>query len=92
MIEMFKTMKGTDKISTDELFSRVDSERTRGHSLRVNKRSVKMVVRQGSFTQRVVNAWCFPYDPPDYYWMGRHRQPFRWITCPETAWETAVSC
>ena len=35
MIEMFKIMKGTDKISADELFNRVESDRTRGHSLRV---------------------------------------------------------
>ena len=57
MIEMFKTMKGIDKISADELFNRVDSDITRGHSLRVQKRRVKTVVRQGTFTQRVVNAW-----------------------------------
>ena len=44
-------------ISEEELFSRVDSDRTRGHSLRVKKRRVKTVVRQGTFTQRVVNAW-----------------------------------
>ena len=57
MIEMFKIMKGIDKISEDELFNRLDSDRTRGHSLRVKERRVKMVVRQGTFTQRVVNAW-----------------------------------
>ena len=28
MIEMFKIMKGIDKISADELFNRVDSDRT----------------------------------------------------------------
>ena len=42
---MVKIMKGRDKISADELFNRVDSDRTRGHSLRVKKRRVKMVVR-----------------------------------------------
>ena len=41
----------------DEFFNRVDSDRTRGHSLRVKKRRVKMVARQGTFTRRVVNAW-----------------------------------
>ena len=56
-MEMFKIMKGRDKISEDELFNRVDGDRTRGHSLRVKKRRVKTVVRQGTFTQRVVNAW-----------------------------------
>ena len=54
---MFKTMKGRDKISEDELFNRADSDGTRDHSLRVKKRRVKTVVRQGTFTQRVVNAW-----------------------------------
>ena len=48
MIKMFKIMKGIDKISADELFNRVDSDRTRGSSLRVKKRRVKMVVRQGT--------------------------------------------
>ena len=51
MIEMFQIMKGGDKISADELFNRVDGGRTRGHSLRVKKKRVKMVVRQGIFTQ-----------------------------------------
>ena len=55
-MEMFKIMKGVDKINTDKLFNRVDSDRTRGHGLRVKKRRVKMVARQGTFTQRVVNA------------------------------------
>ena len=44
-MEMFKIMKGRDKISEDELFNTMDSDRTRGHNLRVNKRRVKMVVR-----------------------------------------------
>ena len=57
VIEMFKIMKGMDKICADELFHRVDSDRTRGQSLRVKKRRVKMVVRKGTFTERVVNAW-----------------------------------
>ena len=57
MIAMFKIMKGIDLVSADELFNRVDSDRTRGHSLRVKKRRVKTVVRQGTLNQRVVNAW-----------------------------------
>ena len=57
MIEMFKIMKGIDKISVDELFNRVDSDRTRDHSLRVKKKRIKTVVRHRTFTQRVVYAW-----------------------------------
>ena len=50
-----------DIISAKELFSRVDSDRTRGHSLRVKKRRIKTVARQGTFTQKVVKAWnCLP--------------------------------
>ena len=46
-----------DKISADEIFNRVDSDRTRGHRLRLKKRRVKTVARQETFTQRIVNAW-----------------------------------
>ena len=42
---MFKVMKGTDKISAEEVFSRADSDRTKGNSLSVRKRKVKTVVR-----------------------------------------------
>ena len=56
MIEMFKIVKGRDKISEDELFIRVDSDRTMGHRLRIKKGRVNTIVRQGAFTQRVVNA------------------------------------
>ena len=57
MMEMFKILKGIVKISADQLFNRVDSDRTRCHSLRLKKRRVKPVARQGNFTQRVVNSW-----------------------------------
>ena len=40
---MFKLMQGTEKISAEELFSRVDGGTTRGHSLRVKKTRVKTV-------------------------------------------------
>ena len=56
MIEMVKIMKGIDKISAAEIFNRVDSDRTRGHNLKVKKRRVETVARQVTFTQRVVNA------------------------------------
>ena len=43
MIEMFKILKGIDKISADELFNRVDSDRTRGHSLREEESCLTVV-------------------------------------------------
>ena len=42
MMEMFNIMKGVNKTSSDELFSRVDSDRTGGRSLRVKKRRVNL--------------------------------------------------
>ena len=48
---MFQIMKVIDKIGAEELFSKVDSDRTRGHSLRVKKGRVKTAVRQGTFAQ-----------------------------------------
>ena len=45
---------GRDKISARYIFfSGMDTDSTRGHSLRVKKRRVGMVVRQRSFTQSV---------------------------------------
>ena len=50
-------MKGVEKkTSAEEFYSRADSNRTRGRHLRVKKRRVGTTLRQGSFTQRVVNA------------------------------------
>ena len=50
---MIEIIKGIDKISAGELFSRVDSDRTRGHSLRVKKRRVKMVgSKAGDFNSK----------------------------------------
>ena len=53
---MYKLMQGVDKIVAVELFSRADSVWTTGHRLRVKMR-VRTVLRQGSFSWRVVNAW-----------------------------------
>ena len=38
-------------------FSRVDSNKTRNHSLGAKKMRVGMTLMQGSFTQRVGNGW-----------------------------------
>ena len=44
-----------DKMNVEGFLSRIESNRIRGHYLRV-KRRVKVGVRQGSFNQRVVSA------------------------------------
>ena len=52
-IEMFKTMimKGLDKISAETFVRRIDNDGTVGHNLRVERRKVNTVIRQGSFSQ-----------------------------------------
>jgi len=40
---MFKIMKGVDRIGAEEFLQRVDSVRTRGHSLNVKKMRVGTV-------------------------------------------------
>ena len=47
----FKMMKGMKKIKEEESFSRIDSGRTKGHCLGIERR-VKVVAKQGSST------WC----------------------------------
>ena len=42
---MFKMTKGFDKISAEELFNRMDTDRISGHSFRRKKKRVRMVVR-----------------------------------------------
>ena len=54
---MFKIMKGMDKIGAVQFFSRVDSLRIRGQSLRVKKMRIRIVLRQRSFSRKVDNAW-----------------------------------
>ena len=53
---MFK-IKRVDKIGAVEVLSRVNTVMTRGHNLRVKNMRVRTVLRQGPFSQRVVNAW-----------------------------------
>ena len=57
LIEMFKISRGLFAIPWN-LFFRVDnSERRRGHSMKLMKESFRMVVRKYFFSQRVLNRW-----------------------------------
>ena len=51
MIQVFRILRGIDKIDHSKLFELANDNRTRGHSLRLKK------VRKNSFTQRVVAPW-----------------------------------
>ena len=55
MIECFKYLTGIYKVPTD--FIPLDTNRTRGHSLKLKKQSAKKHVRCNAFSRRIVNSW-----------------------------------
>ena len=56
MIEVYKIMKGMDRVNSERLLPRLDTN-TRGHHLRVRGERYNLEVRRRFFTQRVVGVW-----------------------------------
>ena len=57
MIMTYQIITGKLRIKREDLFTLTDSERTRGHCLKLRKPQVSSVLRQHSFPVRVVNPW-----------------------------------
>ena len=57
LIEVYKIMKGIDRVNGGKLFPLLEMDRTRGHGLRVRGARYKTNVRGQFFTQRVVGMW-----------------------------------
>jgi ribonuclease P/MRP protein subunit RPP40 len=57
MIQVYKIMKGIDRISADIFFKRAPCPSTRGHSLKLAKPTVMKTPRSHSFSVRIVNDW-----------------------------------
>ena len=55
MIECYKYLTGIYKVPTD--FIPLDTNSTRGHSLKLKKQSAKKHVRCNAFSRRIVNSW-----------------------------------
>ena len=51
MIQVFRILRGIDKIDHSKLFELANDNRTRGHSLRFEKERSKTNLRKNSFTQ-----------------------------------------
>jgi ribonucleases P/MRP protein subunit RPP40 len=57
LIQVFKMIKGFDKIDYRSYFEISQDKRTRGHSLKLIKRRCNGELRKHFFTQRVVDSW-----------------------------------
>ncbi|CAH8451171.1 unnamed protein product [Dicrocoelium dendriticum] len=57
LIETFKIMKGLSAIVPSDLFELADSERLRGHRLKLKQQRARLNVRAKFFSNRVVRNW-----------------------------------
>ena len=57
LIQVFKLIKGIDRVDYNKFFQLVDNSRTRGHRFKIVKVRSRLDIRNKSFSQRVVNSW-----------------------------------
>ena len=57
LIEVFKLLKGFDKVDYNKFFKINPRNITRGHSLKLNKSRSRRDIRKNFFSQRVINSW-----------------------------------
>ena len=57
LLQVFKILKGLDKVMAGENFLKLESQFKRGHSLKLMKPQHRTWKRSKFFSSRVVNAW-----------------------------------
>ena len=57
VIVAFQYLKGVYKHEGNQLFTRVDSDRTKGNGFELKERRFRLDVRSKFFTERVVRCW-----------------------------------
>ena len=57
LIEVYKIIHGLSSVNFSTFFEMSTYDRTRGHSLKLNKSRVRTDLRQHFFSERVINTW-----------------------------------
>ena len=57
LIQVFKLIKGIDKVDYTNFFQLSDDSRTRGHKFKIIKLRSRLEIRRNFFTQRIVSEW-----------------------------------
>ena len=57
LIEVFKIIKGFEKVDYNNFFKLTHSGRTRGHRYKLSKSRSRLDIRRNFFSQRIVNDW-----------------------------------
>ena len=57
MIEVFKLIKGIDKLDKNIFFSQAENNKVRGHQYKLRKSHSRLDIRKHYFSNRIVNTW-----------------------------------
>ena len=57
MLEVFKIIKGFNKVDRSKMFTLSGEGKTRGHQFKLNKVRSRLDIRKHFFSQRVINKW-----------------------------------
>ena len=57
LIEVFRIMRGLEDVPPEAFFQLSTSEKTRGHSMKLQKSHSRLNIRKFFFSQRIVGKW-----------------------------------
>jgi len=80
IIVAFQHLKGAYKQEGERLFTRVDSDRTRGNGFKLRQERFRLYIRRKFFTQRVVTHWNrLPKEVVDAPSLRHSRPGWMWL-------------